>query len=293
MIYKRKRTVHLIFSLVLVLILFCGSSMTALAAENVKAKVVEDITIMVDGKQAELGDTVRELDDRLFLPVVSLADIFGAKVDWDQDNEEVTIHTTEGNRIVLSNGVPVVYFNDSRYRMDVAPFIEDGRTYLPIRSLADLLRAAVKWNEDEQLVELISIPLEEDFIPAIFKNEAEPFTDDDLMLLAKITQVESGYQSYEGQLAVANVILNRVKDSRFPDSIKDVIYSGKQFPPAHNGLLDKSEPNASVLRAAKDALNGKNNVEDAVYFFNPKVSKDKFWTSLTVITTIGVHSFAK
>lgn len=293
MIYKRKRTVHLIFSLVLVLILFCGSSMTALAAENVKAEVVEDITIMVDGKQAELGDTVRELDDRLFLPVVSLADTFGAKVDWDQDNEEVTIHTTEGNRIVLSNGVPVVYFNESRYRMDVAPFIEDGRTYLPIRSLADLLRAAVKWNEDEQLVELISIPLEEDFIPAIFKNEAEPFTEDDLMLLAKITQVESGYQSYEGQLAVANVILNRVKDSRFPDSIKEVIYSGKQFPPAHNGLLDKSEPNASVLRAAKDALNGKNNVEDAVYFFNPKVSKDQFWTSLTVITTIGVHSFAK
>jgi N-acetylmuramoyl-L-alanine amidase len=84
-----------------------------------------------------------------------------------------------------------------------------------------------------------------------------------------------------------------VKDSRFPKTIRDVIYSGKQFPPAHNGLLDKSVPKANALRAAKDALNGKNNVEDAVYFYNPKVTKGKFWSSLTVIDTVGSHRFAK
>lgn len=291
--HRKKRTLYQLFTSLLLLILFSGAPMTAHAAASVKAEAVVDITIVVDGKQVGLGDSVRKMDDRLFLPAASLADIFGAKVEWDQDHEKVTIHTTEGNQIVLGNGVPVVYFNESRYMMDVAPFIENGRTYLSIRTLADLLRTTVKWYEDEQLVELLSVPLEEEFIPAIFENEAEPFTEDDLMLLAKITQVESGYESYEGQLAVANVILNRVKDPKFPNSIKEVIYSGKQFPPAHNGLLDKSKPNESVLRAVKDALNGKNNVEDAVYFFNPKVSKDKFWKSLTVITTIGVHSFAK
>ena len=114
-----------------------------------------------------------------------------------------------------------------------------------------------------------------------------------MLLLAKITQVEAGYEPYEGQAGVANVILNRVKNSGFPNTIHDVIYSGKQFPPAHNGLLDKSVPNSSVLRAAKDALNGKNNVEDAVYFFNPKVSKGEFWSNREVIATIGHHSFAK
>src|SRR5690606_4646513 len=118
-------------------------------------------------------------------------------------------------------------------------------------------------------------------------------TDAEYNLLAKLVQVESGYESYEGQLAVANVILNRVKSAKFPGSIKDVIYSGKQFPPAHNGLLDRSKPNASVLRATKDALNGKNNVKDSVYFFNPKYSKGSFWDNLTVIATIGNHRFAK
>ncbi|MNO93400.1 Spore cortex-lytic enzyme precursor [compost metagenome] len=130
-------------------------------------------------------------------------------------------------------------------------------------------------------------------MPSILDNEAKPFTEKDYKLLAKLTQVEAGYESYEGQLAVANVILNRVKDSRFPSTIHDVIYSGKQFPAAHNGKLDKSVPNASVLRAAKDALNGKNNVENAIYFFNPDVSKGSFWSSLNVVTTMGNHSFAK
>lgn len=124
-------------------------------------------------------------------------------------------------------------------------------------------------------------------------TEAEPYTEEELLLLAKLVQVEAGYESYEGQLAIANIILNRVEDSRFPGTIRDVIYSGKQFPPAHNGLLDKSEPNASVLRAVRDALDGKNNIEDAVYFFNPKVSKGSFWDSLDVVAKIDNHHFAK
>jgi spore germination cell wall hydrolase CwlJ-like protein len=57
--------------------------------------------------------------------------------------------------------------------------------------------------------------------------------------------------------------------------------------------LDRSVPKVNALRAAKDALNGKNNVEDAVYFFNPKVTRGKFWSSLTVIDMVGSHRFAK
>ncbi|WEK53714.1 MAG: cell wall hydrolase [Candidatus Cohnella colombiensis] len=183
--------------------------------------------------------------------------------------------------------------------MDVVPFNAEGRIYIPVRYIAELMNVSVNWNTEDKVVELTSLQASrtakaaKEVTASIFNNEAEAFTQEDLKLLAKITQVEAGYESYEGQLAVANVILNRVKDSRFPSTIRDVIYSGKQFPPAHNGLLDKSVPNASVLRAAKDALNGKNNVEDAIYFFNPRVSKGSFWSSLKVIDTIGTHRFAK
>ncbi|MHA7965476.1 cell wall hydrolase [Paenibacillus sp. CAU 1782] len=303
------------------------------AAQSQNGNIDKEIEVTLDGEPVKLSDPARKLDERVYLPVSLVAKAFGAKVNWDKKTEEATIHTSYGDKIVLGNGVPVVYFNEGRYLLDTPPFLVDGKLYIPLRHAAELMHAEVEWNGEEQTVELTTVQtatVTADYglneiskeigakkavllsrngledakgvkegmklkvvVPSILSHPAKPFTEEDYMLLAKITQVESGYESYEGQLGVANVILNRVKDSRFPGSIHDVIYSGKQFPPAHNGMLDKSEPNASVLRAAKDALNGKNNVEDAVYFFNPKVSKGAFWSKLKVIVTIGHHSFAK
>ncbi|RKP47918.1 cell wall hydrolase [Cohnella endophytica] len=313
------------------LLLTTALPLTANAAQEKPIAKVQ-ATIKLDGKDIKT-DSVREIAGRMYLPVAQLSMMFGAQVNWNQDNEEATITTVYGDRILLGNGVPVVYFNGARYIMDAAPFTSDGRMYIPLRDGAEMLHAKVSWNDEEQIVSLESVPLSvatEQFglteivkqagvsqanllkrnglnpedgveagaklrvvMPSILSHEAKPFTEAEWLLLAKITQVEVGDESYESQLAVANVILNRVKDSRFPDTVRDVVYSGKQFPPAHNGLLDKSVPKANALRAAKDALNGKNNVGDAVYFFNPRVTKGKFWSSLTVIDTIGSHRYAK
>lgn len=303
------------------------------AAQSETGRANKEISVTLDGEPVKLDDPVRKLEERVYLPASLVGKLFGAKVDWNKSTEEATLHTAYGDKIVLGNGVPVIYFNDGRYKLESAPFLLEGRLYIPLRHAAELLHADVNWNAEEQVVELATVEqavVTADYsldaivketgnrkaellarnglkdakdikegtklnivVPSVLSHPADPFTEEEYMLLAKITQVESGYESYEGQLGVANVILNRVKDSRFPGSISDVIYSGKQFPPAHNGLMDKSVPNASVLRAAKDALNGKNNVEDAIYFFNPKVSKGAFWSKLKVIATIGHHSFAK
>jgi len=322
-----KRAFTIILGL-LALIMICMTPLSAAAAEKEKEAFVS-----IDGEAVELSQPAKLIDGRVYVPVALIAEKFDADVKWDKKNEEATIHTVNGDTIVFGIGVPVVYFNDKRYMMDGSPYIDGGRTYIPLRHAAELLHVKVEWNKESQTAELTTVKpavVTADFgieeiiaehelsksellkrnglvstesikegtelqviIPTILSQEAASFTDEDLKLLAKITMVEAGYESYEGQLAVANIILNRVKDSRFPSTIRDVIYSGKQFPPAHNGLLDKSDPNESVMRAAKDALNGKNNIKDAVYFFNPKVSKGKFWSSLDVIATIGHHSFAK
>lgn len=321
-----------IFLALMAALLVAAMPLTAVAAQD-KATVAEDMTIMLDGKAIKLTDPARVKANKLYMPVAQLAKLLGAKVDWDADNEEATIVNAVGDKIVLGNGVPVVYFNGARYVMEALPFETDGRLYVPLRDAAELLHAQVDWNDEERIATLTPVPeavvtdevgvaaiaetsgaSEKQLLkrnelaagekvetgaqlrivmPSILEREAKPFAEKDLLLLAKITQVEAGYESYESQLAVANVILNRVKDSRFPNTIKDVIYSGKQFPPAHNGLLDKSVPKATALRAAKDALNGKNNVEDAVYFYNPKVTKGAFWSGLTVVDTIGTHRFAR
>jgi N-acetylmuramoyl-L-alanine amidase len=272
------------------LLLSCSLPLPVFAAHD--GAVIEHVSVTLDGEKVLLEDPVRMLEGRLFFPVAGLASLFDATVEWDQDNEAMTIHTANADKIVMSNGVPVAYLNDTRYQMDVAPFITNGRTYIPIRYAAGFMSATVMWHPDEKVAEFISLESTEDEVASIF-SVAEPFAEEDLLLLAKLVQVEAGYESYEGQLAVANVIMNRVKDSRFPNTIYDVIYSGRQFPPAHNGLLDKSEPNESVLRATKDTLDGKNNVDDAVYFFNPDAVSGSFWDRLEVVAKIGNHSFAK
>jgi len=313
------------------MLLLCVGPLSVAAADL--PQVAKGITIKLDGETVDIKEPVRKQDGRIYLPVARVAEMFGAKVKWDKKNEEATIHTLLGDSIVLGNEVPTVYFNEGRYKLEETPFLAEDKLYIPLRYVAELLHANVKWDAETDTAELTTVEpaiVTEEYgvaeiaketglgkakllerngldakdevksgtklrvvMPSVLKNKAKAFTEEDMTLLAKITQVEAGNESYEGQLAVANVILNRVKDSRFPNTVKGVIYSGKQFPPAHNGMLDKSKPNASVLRAAKDALNGKNNVEDAVYFFNPKVSKGEFWSSLDVIVTIGHHSFAK
>ncbi|MFS0724575.1 cell wall hydrolase [Paenibacillus sp. 1P07SE] len=313
-------------------LLFCALAMAASA--SAQAQVVHGVTIQVDGEVRSLSEPAQMREGRLYVPVTRVAELFQVQgMSWKASHQEATIITSTDDTIVLGNGVPVVYFNDERYRMDVAPFVSSGRMYVPLRHVAELLHAHVHWDADAlQAIFTVQEPVvvEEDFglreisalygsssaqllkrnglqaaeqvktgtsllvvVPSIFDNKAEPYSEQDFNLLAKITQVESGYESYAGQLAVANVILNRVKHAQFPDSIRDVIYSGRQFPPAHNGLMDKSVPNASVKRAVKDALNGKNNVGSAVYFYNPRVTRGAFWNGLQTVATIGNHRFAR
>ncbi len=112
---------------------------------------------------------------------------------------------------------------------------------------------------------------------------------DEVYLLACMVYVESGAESYEGQLAVANVILNRVRDPRFDNTIAGVIYAPGQFPGAHNGVLDNvlaSGPSESCIRAANEALAGVNNI-GAYYYFNGYVDT----SSVSEYLVIGGHTF--
>lgn len=297
------------------------------------SREVENTRVILDGSPIELGSPLHMVNGRMFMPAGLVAKALSASVTWDADAQEAIFITKSDDEVILGDGVPTVYFNDQRYVLDAVPYLIDGRLYVPVRYVAEFLHADIHWNDEEQTLTITSVPLEtvsDDntladisarhglsqaqvvkrngfsskesinngmklavIIPSVLENKAKPFTESEYQLLAKLVQVESGYESYEGQLAVANVILNRVEHPSFPSTIKDVIYSGKQFPPAHNGLLDRSKPNASVLKATKDALNGKNNVEGALYFFNPRYSKGSFWDSLNVVATIGNHRFAK
>lgn len=93
---------------------------------------------------------------------------------------------------------------------------------------------------------------------------------EDRELLASIIFCEAGNQSYEGQVAVGAVIMNRVRSAAYPNSISEVVYQSGQFGPAMSGWLDSVRYSGgyteSAMQAAIDALAGSNPIGDCLYF---------------------------
>ena len=94
-------------------------------------------------------------------------------------------------------------------------------------------------------------------------------TADETRLLASLIHCEAGGESYEGQLAVGAVVMNRVRSAAFPNSIAEVIYASGQFTPAMSGRLEEVYNGSdcdSCRRAAEEALAGNTNIAEAKYF---------------------------
>lgn len=117
-------------------------------------------------------------------------------------------------------------------------------------------------------------------------------TNDELLLLSRLIAGEARGESYEGQVAVAAVVINRVKDERFPNTIKDVIYQKNAFSVVKNGKININ-PTQSSIKAAQEALYGKDPTNNAIYFWNPKIATCNWIKKLNPYMRIGNHVFAK
>ena len=102
------------------------------------------------------------------------------------------------------------------------------------------------------------------------QKEAVLTSASELNILAALVQCEAGGESYEGQLAVASVVMNRVRCGAYPNTITDVIYASGQFSPANStkmsNLALSDNIKASCLQAAQEAINGNCNIGDALHF---------------------------
>lgn len=116
----------------------------------------------------------------------------------------------------------------------------------------------------------------------------------DVQLLARAINGEARGEPYEGQVAVGAVILNRVKDSKFPNTIAGVIYQSGAFTAVADGQINVPiEEGATVVKAARDALNGWDPTDGAIYYFNPATATNKWIWSRPLIKTIGKHRFCR
>lgn len=117
------------------------------------------------------------------------------------------------------------------------------------------------------------------------------YNNNDLYLLAKLVHSEARGESYTGQVAVAAVVLNRVEDSRFPNTIAGVIYQPWAFTAINDGQF-ALEPNQTAYQAARDAMNGWDPTYGAVYYYNPKTATSAWIRSTKTVTVIGQHIFS-
>lgn len=116
------------------------------------------------------------------------------------------------------------------------------------------------------------------------------YSEKDLDLIANAVYGEARGEPYEGQVAVAAVILNRVEHPDFPNTISEVIFQPLAFTAVADGQI-WLEPNERAKEAVLDALNGWDPTENAIYYFNPKTATSKWIWSRPQIKTIGQHIF--
>ena len=116
----------------------------------------------------------------------------------------------------------------------------------------------------------------------------------DIQLMARAINGEARGEPYEGKVAVGAVILNRVKDSRFPNSISGVIYQKGAFTAVSDGQINSAiAENSTVYKAARDAMNGWDPTGGCVYYFNPNTATNSWIWSRPLVKTIGKHRFCK
>lgn len=117
-------------------------------------------------------------------------------------------------------------------------------------------------------------------------------TSADVTLLARLIDAEAAGEPYRGKVAVGAVVVNRMKDSRYPNTLREVIYQPGQF--AVNRMSHRGAPSAESVRAAQAALRGEDPTGGALFFYNPKTARlDPWWNTRRPTVQIGNHLFLR
>lgn len=197
---------------------------------------------------------------------------------------EAVVEVVDTLTMTAVAGEQYVVANDRYLYVEDGVITLDGAVAVPVRVLAEAMELTTEYDGQSGLVYLTSSE------EIGYLEDGDTYYDSDsLYWLSRIIYCESGNQVLDGKIAVGNVVLNRVDDSRFPDTIYDVIFQKNQFSPASSGSIYR-EPNAESVIAAKLVLDGAVVLEDAL-FFNQAGLECYASKNRPYITTIGGHAF--
>ncbi len=241
-----------------------------------------DVPVLLDGRVLESPGSLE--NGTTYISMREFCEALGMRVWWENgaahaESSTLSITATPGAQYLVANG---------RYLyIPGAVRIDAGRTLVPIRALGKATGAEVWWDR------ALQAPCAASGTGSI--EPGETFYDtDDVYWLACIISAESRGEPLEGQIAVGNVVLNRVASPDFPNTIYDVIFDtagGVQFTPIVNGQIDLPPADISIL-AAMLVLDGADTAGDSLFFFAPALSQSTWIAeNRTYRVTIGCHWF--
>ncbi len=256
-----------ILSLIFVFLLLLSS--TAFAVDTYGGYNIP-VDITVNGGFIKCVEKPILVNSTTYIPLRAFSDAIGGTIRWDgpsraaimsKDGHSFTFYPDKDKCVIdgKETNHPSILYRDL--------------TFIPVRAVSETLGYQVSWDDLYLTVKITA--------PGVTLAEASKdytYSYDDILYLGKITQIESGYEPFEVKLGVAGVVMNRVKSSQFPNTVKEVIFDtkyGTQFPPAHTDKINVTPSKESMI-AAKCVLHGVQVVGKSLYFIDTDVAP-KSW----------------
>ena len=242
-------------------------------------------TVTVNG--VTLSEPAVMMNGTLYLPLRAFASSLGsASVSYNKNTKTATLQMN-GLYLTATDGGFVTYANDRPlFAFSPNVLMSNGRMYVPASSLTKALGVEIKEQTRSE------VKVSGRYTPLLHASKF--YREDEVYWLSKIISAESGGESLIGQIAVGDVIMNRVHSDLYPNTIYSVIFDrkyGVQFSPTLDGSI-YNNPTYTATLAAKICLEGTSLSDNALFFLNPRVAESN-WIVRTreYAYSIGGHDF--
>lgn len=253
-----KKTAFLITFLMILIFTTTSFAVSTYGGYNVP------VDIMINGNMIRCVEKPIMIEGTTYIPLRAFSDAVGGSISWD-GSSRAAIMTKGGHTFSFYPDKDVCLIDG--VERNHASVLYRNLTFIPVRAVSETLGYQVSWDGFYLTVKITAPGVS---IPAQCIDYS--YNLDDVLYLAKITQIESGSQHFTVKLGVAGTVVNRVKSTEFPNTVKDVIFDtkyGVQFPPAHTDKMNNA-PSEECVIAAKCALNGINPAGKSLYFIDTK-----------------------
>ena len=261
-------------------------AVTGVSAEVTFPKGATVTRVYLDGKEVLPGECVI-IDSVTYVPLRNFCNLLDeCRFSWNGVTATATVKSDHLTLTVQNNALYIIA--NGHYFYTVGRVMNlNGHMYVPIRPLARAFAEELSWNAQARCVELRSNGSVRAVEPAAYDR-------DEVYWLSRIISAEAKGEPLLGQIAVGNVVLNRVKSPAYPNTIYGVIFDrkhGTQFSPVSFGTI-YNPPTESAVIAAKICLEGYTLSDSVLFFLNPRIATNNWIVKNRQFAfRIGNHDF--